>query len=62
VTAKGFSSELVYCAPANFPTSRQHKIAVVTTPDPADSCPNGDTDFKKLDGNANVRTAAPQKP
>ncbi len=62
VTAKGFSRELVYCAPANFPTSRKHTVAVVTTPKPADSCSSGDTDFKKLDTNANVRTAAAQKP
>ena len=61
VTAKGFTNELVYCAPADFPTSRRHKIAVVTTPKPADSCVNGDVDFKKLDTNANIRTATPQK-
>ncbi len=61
VTAKGFSHELVYCAPGNFPTSRKHTVAVVTTPKPADSCSSGDTDVKKLDANANVRTATPQK-
>jgi hypothetical protein len=62
VTTKGFTHEIVYCAPGDFPTSRKHKIAVVTTSDPFDSCPNGDTDFKKLDTNANLRTAQPQKP
>ncbi len=61
VTAKGFSHELVYCAPANFPASRRHTIAVVTTPNPADSCSSGSTNFKALDTNANVRTASPQK-
>ena len=62
VTAKGFAHELVYCAPSNFPTSRRHRVAVVTTPKPADSCVNGDIDFKKLDTNADVRTAQPQRP
>jgi hypothetical protein len=61
-TAKGFTHELVYCAPSNFPTSRKHKVAVVTTPAPVDSCANGETDFKKLDTNGNVRTAQPQRP
>lgn len=62
VTTKGFSHEPVYCAPGNFPASRPHEIAVVATPKPANSCANGDVDFKKLDANANVRTATPQKP
>jgi hypothetical protein len=62
VTAKGFSKEIVYCAPSNFPASRRHKVAVVTTTKPADSCANGDVDFKKLNTNANVRTAQPQRP
>jgi hypothetical protein len=62
VTAKGFSNELVYCAPSNFPTSRRHKVAVVTTTKPADSCANGEVEFKKPDTNANVRTAQPQRP
>ena len=49
VTAKGFSHELVYCAPANFPTSRRHTIAVVMTPNPANSCSSGSTNFKALE-------------
>jgi hypothetical protein len=62
VTAKGFTHELVYCAPSDFPKSRKHKIAVVTTPNPFDSCASGNTDFKQLDTSANLRTAQPQKP
>jgi hypothetical protein len=62
VTVKGFTKELGYCAPSNFPTSRKHKVAVVTTPKPADSCPNAVADFHGLDTNANVRTASPKKP
>ena len=62
VTAKGFTHEIVYCAPSDFPASRKHKIAVVTTPKPADSCGNGNTDFKKLDADSNVRKVQPQKP
>jgi hypothetical protein len=62
VTAKGFSKEIVYCAPSDFPTSRKHKVAVLTTAKAIDSCVNGDVDFKKLDTNTNVRTAQPQRP
>ena len=62
VTAKGFTHEIVYCAPSDFPASRKHKVAVVTTPKPVDSCANGNADFKKLDTDSNVRTAQPQKP
>jgi hypothetical protein len=62
VTAKGFTHEIVYCAPSDFPASRKHKIAVVTTPRPVDSCANGNADFRRLDTDPNVRTAQPQKP
>jgi hypothetical protein len=62
VTAKGFTKEIVYCAPTDFPTSRRHKVAVLTTAKAIDSCVNGDVDFKKLDTNTNVRTAQPQRP
>ena len=62
VTAKGFTNEIVYCAPSDFPTSRKHKVAVLTTAKAIDSCVNGDVDFKKLDTNTNVRTAQPQRP
>jgi hypothetical protein len=65
VTAKGFSSELVYCAPPAPPfptTSRAHTMAVVSDPkNPAGSCP-GKSDFRQLDSDPKVRTAAPQKP
>jgi hypothetical protein len=62
VTAKGFTKEIVYCAPSDFPTSRKHKVAVLTTAKAIDSCVNGDVDFKKLDTDTNVRTAQPQRP
>jgi hypothetical protein len=62
VTAKGFTKELLYCAPANFPTSRKHRVAVLTTAKPADSCGSGVLDFHGLDSNSNVRTATPRKP
>jgi hypothetical protein len=62
VTVKGFSKEVVYCAPAGFPSDRKHKVAVVTTSKPSDSCPNGVADFHGLDSNANARSASPRKP
>ncbi len=62
VTAKGFTKEIVYCAPSDFPASRKHKVAVLTTAKAINSCVNGDVDFKKLDANTNVRTAQPQRP
>ena len=62
VTAKGFTKKSYYCAPSDFPTSRKHKVAVLTTAKAINSCVNGDVDFKKLDTNTNVRTAQPQRP
>jgi hypothetical protein len=62
VTAKGFTKEIVYCAPIDFPASRKHKVTVLTTAKAIDSCVNGDVDFKKLDTNTTVRTAQPKRP
>jgi hypothetical protein len=62
VTAKGFTKEILYYAPTDFPASRKHKVTVLTTPKAIDSCANGDVDFKRLDTNTNVRTAQPQRP
>jgi hypothetical protein len=62
LTAKGFTKEIVYCAPSDFPANRKHKVTVLTTAKAIDSCVNGDIDFKNLDTNTNVRTASPQKP
>ncbi len=60
VTAKGFTQEVLYCAPSNFPTSRQHKVNILTTTKPIDSCPNAVSDFHGLDSHSNLRTAAPK--
>jgi hypothetical protein len=62
VTVKGFTKELVYCAPNNFPTSRQHAVAVLTTVKHADSCRNGVTNFHQLDNHIDLRTKSPVKP
>ena len=48
VAVKGFSKVLVYCAPKNFPASRKHKVAVLTTPKAIDSCPHAVSDFHNL--------------
>ena len=61
VKVKGFSKELVYCAPQNFPSDRKHKLAVLTTTNPDDSCVNGVLDFHGLDTFSGVRSASPKK-
>jgi hypothetical protein len=61
VTVKGFTKELVYCAPSDFPANRKHKVGVLTTAKHIDSCPNAVTDFHQLDNHNNVRTKSPAK-
>jgi len=60
VKTKGFSKVIVFCAPANFPSSRNHTVAVKTTEKDVDSCPNGVSDFRQL--SSHVSTATPKKP
>lgn len=57
VRVKAFSKIIVYCAPANFPTSRKHKVNVLTGAKPIDACPNAVDDFRKLKSD---RGAAPK--
>ena len=63
VTVKGFSEELVYCAFADFPISRKHKLAVkLPGMTELDSCQYGVVDFHRLDDHNRVRTASPRSP
>jgi len=59
-TVKGFTKIIVYCAPQNFPTSRNHKVATKTTEKASDSCPSAVSDFHQL--TVNVTAASPKKP
>ena len=61
VTVKGFTAEVVYCAPSGFPADRKHKLGVLTTTK-KDACDNGVSDFHGLDNATGVRTAAPRTP
>lgn len=59
VRVKAFSKIVVYCAPANFPASRQHRINTLTGAKPSDSCPSAVNDFHQLSSDSG---ASPNKP
>jgi hypothetical protein len=59
VNVKAFTKIIVYCAPSNFPTSRQHKVNVMTGSKPIEACPNAVSDFHQLSSDAG---ASPKKP
>ena len=59
VKVKAFSKVIVYCAPSNFPASRQHRVNVLTGAKPSDSCPGAVDDFHQLSSD---RGASPKKP
>lgn len=59
VKVKSFSKIIVYCAPSNFPASRQHRVNVLTGSKPSDSCPGAVSDFHQLSSD---RGASPRKP
>jgi hypothetical protein len=59
VAVKSFTKIIVYCAPATFPQSRAHKVNVLTTTKPSDSCPSAESDFHKLTSDA---SATPKRP
>jgi hypothetical protein len=49
VTVRGFSNAIVYCAPANFPGSRQHRVNMKATGrTEKEACPDAVLDFRKL--------------
>ncbi len=58
VTVRSFTKIIVYCAPDKFPQSRAHKVNVLTTTKPSDSCSNAHGDFHKLVSDA---SATPKK-
>lgn len=59
VKVKAFSKIIVYCAPNNFPASRQHRVNMLTGATPKDSCPSAVSDFHQLSSD---RGATPRKP
>jgi hypothetical protein len=60
VKVKAFSEIIVYCAPPDFPTNRQHKVNVLTSGSkPSASCPGAVSDFHQLKAD---RGASPKKP
>jgi hypothetical protein len=59
VKVKSFSKIIVYCAPADFPKSRAHKVNVLTGNKPSDACAGAVSDFRSLTPD---RSAAPVKP
>jgi hypothetical protein len=59
VKVKAFSKIIVYCAPDNFPASRQHRVNMMTGATPKDSCPSAVSDFHQLSSD---RGATPKKP
>jgi len=59
VTVRSFTKIIVYCAPDKFPQSRAHKVNVLKTTKPSDSCPGAESDFHKLTSDG---SAVPKKP
>lgn len=59
VKVKSFSKVIVYCAPANFPASRQHRVNMLTGATPKDACATAELDFHKLKSDSG---ATPRKP
>jgi hypothetical protein len=59
VKVKAFSKIIVYCAPSDFPTSRQHKVNTLTGSKPSESCSGAVSDFHQLASDAG---ASPEKP
>ncbi len=66
VKVKGWRYELLFCPPNNFPTSRNHKLAVLTTSSREALCSTAVGDFHGLDnptdGYAKAITALPERP
>jgi hypothetical protein len=60
IKATGFLKIIVFCAPADFPTNRNHTVAVKTTEKDADSCPNGVSNFREL--TTHTMSKKPKKP